>query len=172
MSIKLFIRQPFTETNEKESLIIQDVLDVVQGLNGKPYDLDFLTGLEAQTQHTFRYQFRRENGMKFTPKRFRRNRLQLIDEADVMMIVRTGLSESGAFEVAYNIFGGNHVPMFFAIWKGAPIRTTLLRELDDLTHVTYFTFENPDEIAAPFVDFIGNSRLATSDTRRCVSLPA
>lgn len=172
MSTKLFIRQPFTETNEEEALVIQAVLDVVQGLDGKPYDLDILTGQKAQSQHTFRYQFRRDTGMKFTPKRFRRTRLRLIDEADAMMIVRTGLSESGAFEVAYNIFGGNQIPMFFAIWKGAPIRTTLLRDLDDLAHVSYVTFDNPDEIAAPLVDFIGNRQFAVSEKRDRISLPA
>ena len=32
-------------------------------------------------------------------------------------LIRTGLTESGAFELAYNIFGGKRVPVFFAIWR-------------------------------------------------------
>jgi carbamoyl-phosphate synthase large subunit len=154
MAIKLFIRQPFTETTERESSVIQGVLNVVQSLNGKPYNLDFLTGVKAQNRYTFRSQFQEQNGFAFTPQSFRSKRLKLIEEADVMMIVRTSLSESGAFEVAYNIFGGKKAPIFFAIWKAAPIKTTLLRELDDLVQVNYITFDNPEDIALPFVDFI------------------
>ncbi len=154
MGIKLFIRQPFTETTERESSVIQGVLDVVQSLNGKPYNLDLLTGVNAQNRDTFRSQFQQQNGFAFTPQSFRSKRLKLIDEADIMMVVRTSLSESGAFEVAYNVFGGKRAPIFFAIWKAAPIKTTLLQELDDLVQVTYITFDNPEEIAAPFVGFI------------------
>lgn len=52
MAIKLFIRQPFTETSERESSVIQGVIDVVQSLNGKPYALELMNGLKAQNQHT------------------------------------------------------------------------------------------------------------------------
>ena len=75
-------------------------------------------------------------------------------EADAMMIVRTSLSESGAFEVAYNIFGGRRIPMFFAIWRQAPIKTTLLRDLDEFGCVTYVTFDNPEELRRPLNKFM------------------
>ena len=51
--------------------------------------------------------------------------IRLLNQADVMVVIRTGLSESGAFELAYNIFGGRRVPVFFAIWKNTPLETTL-----------------------------------------------
>src|SRR5262249_30208791 len=112
--LRLFIRQPFTETDAREAAVIQGVLDVLQQLNGAPYALQFLTGHWAESSHTFRQRFEREAGQPFTPARFRETRLDLLNQADVMIVIRTGLSESGAFEVAYNIFGGKRVPVFFA----------------------------------------------------------
>ena len=56
------------------------------------------------------------------------------------------MSESGAFEVSYNVFAEPHAPMFFAVWKHAPIRTTLLRELGEVCDVTYCEFERPEEL--------------------------
>jgi carbamoyl-phosphate synthase large subunit len=92
--------------------------------------------------------------MQFTPSSFREIRLDLLNQADVMMVIRTGLSESGAFEVAYNIFGGKNIPVFFAIWDQAPIKTTLLRDLDELVSVRYVTFSSPEELKQPLLDFL------------------
>jgi hypothetical protein len=75
-----------------------------------------------------------------------------------MLIIRTGLSESGAFEVSYNIYGGRCVPMFFAVWKQAPIKTTLLRDLDSIADATYITFEHAGELEKPLCEFL--SRVA------------
>ena len=36
--------------------------------------------------------------------------------------------------------------MFFAVWKHAPIETTLLRELQEECDVTYCEFEEPEEL--------------------------
>jgi hypothetical protein len=36
--------------------------------------------------------------------------------------------------------------MFFAVWKHSPIKTTLLRELEEVCDVTYREFEDPDEL--------------------------
>jgi carbamoyl-phosphate synthase large subunit len=152
--IRLFIRQPLTETSPREAAIVQDVLDVLQQINGSPYELQFLTGHQAQSRETFRQQFESEAGQQFTPASFRETRLDLLNQADVMIVIRTGLSESGAFEVAYNIFGGKGVPVFFAVWDQAPIRTTLLRDLDELVPVRYVTFSNPEELRQPLLDFL------------------
>lgn len=152
--IRVFIRQPLTETSHRESAIIQGVLDVLQQINGSPYALQFLTGQQAQSSETFRQQFEREAGQQFTPSSFRETRLDLLNQADVMIVIRTGLSESGAFEVAYNIFGGKRVPVFFAVWDQAPIKTTLLRDLDELGPVRYVTFSNPEELRQPLLDFL------------------
>jgi carbamoyl-phosphate synthase large subunit len=152
-AIKLFIRQPFTETSEREAVVIQGVLDVLHKLNSTPYALQFLTAAQAQDSSTFRPQFERETGQKFTPQNFRKDRLQRIDQADAIVVIRTGLSESTAFEVAYSIFERPAVPIFFAIWDQAPIKTTLLRDLNEIGPVRYATFSNPDELAEPLLDF-------------------
>ena len=152
--LKLFIRQPLTETSEREGAIIQGVLDVFHQIDGTPYKLQFLTGHQAQNSRTFRAQFERETGQKFTPKNFRRTRLKLIDQADAIVVIRTGLSESTAFELAYSIFGGPGVPIFFAIWNQAPIKTTLLRDLNEIVPIRYVTFCKPEELTEPLLDFL------------------
>jgi hypothetical protein len=48
------------------------------------------------------------------------------------------------------------VPMLFAIHESSfPIKTTLLRELDDLaSHVEYVTFKNGEDLQAPIQSFL------------------
>jgi carbamoyl-phosphate synthase large subunit len=152
--IRLFVRQSFTESGNTEKLIVQQVLNLLQSLNGNPYYLEITTGLAAQSQDTFRCNFESTTGLKFTPQNFRIVRLKLLEQADAMIIVRTGLSESGAFEIAYNVFAGKKVPMFFAVWQPSPIKTTMLRDLEDLCTVKYVIFENPNELKKPLSDFI------------------
>lgn len=149
MSLKLFVRQPFTESAEREFGVVQAVLEVMSSFR----DLEFLTGTKAYSEATFRLGFESETGQSFNPKSFRRHRLSLIDQADAMVVIRAGLSESGAFEVAYNIFSGRKAPVFFAIWKQSPIRTTLLRELDDICSVQYQEFDDPKELLEPLNSF-------------------
>ena len=62
---------------------------------------------------------------EFSAKNFRKYRLELLNKADLMIIIRTSLSESSAFELAYNIYEGRKSPVFFAIHESAPIKTTL-----------------------------------------------
>jgi carbamoyl-phosphate synthase large subunit len=147
--IRVFVRQPFTESGDVEKRIIQGVLDVIGSLN-----VDVLTGLEAQSQDTFRQSFETNTGLPFTPRNFRTARLSILGSVDVMIVIRTGLSESGAFEVAYNVFGGRRVPMFFAVWQNAPIKTTLLRELDEFCQAEYRVFEHPEELRASLAAFL------------------
>src|ERR1700719_1378794 len=63
------------------------------------------------------------------------------------------MSESGAFEVSYNVFAEPRAPMFFAVWKHAPIKTTLLRELEDVCNVTYREFEDPEDLRVDLEHF-------------------
>jgi carbamoyl-phosphate synthase large subunit len=133
--VRVFVRQPFTESGNTEKQIIQGVLDVLASL-----EVDVLTGLEAQSQDTFRTSFEKTTGMPFTPANFRSVRLGMLQSAEAMVFIRTSLSESGAFEAAYNVYGGPRVPMFFAIWKHAPIKTTLLRDLDEFCAAEYVTY--------------------------------
>ena len=44
------------------------------------------------------------------------------------------------------MFAEPRAPMFFAVWKHAPIKTTLLRELEEVCDVTYREFEDPEEL--------------------------
>jgi carbamoyl-phosphate synthase large subunit len=162
----LFIRQPFTETSEREAVIIEGVLDVLHQIDGKPYEFQFLTSHKAQNSRTFRRQFETETGQKFSPQNFRRDRLNLIGQADAIVVIRTGLSESTAFEVAYNIFGGPGVPIFFAVWDQAPIKTTLLRDLHEIVPVRYTTFSNPDELTEALLDFFEYVK-SNSKNMRC-----
>lgn len=153
-ALRLFVRQPFTESDDTQKTIIQRVLNLLANLQTQPYPLEVLTGLVAQSQRTFSQSFENETGLDFTPHNFRIHRLKLINEADAMIIVRTSLSESSAFEVAYNIFGGRRIPMFFAVWQQSPIKTTLLRDLDTLCNATYVTFANPEELRPSLVEFL------------------
>jgi carbamoyl-phosphate synthase large subunit len=152
-SIRLFVRQPFTETSEREAVVVQRVLNVLHEINGTPYKLQFLTGQQAQNSSTFRLHFEKKTGQAFTPQNFRRDRLQLIDQADAIVVIRTGLSESTAFELAYSMFGRPPAPIFFAIWDQAPIKTTLLRDLNEIVPVRYVTFSKPAELTGPLLDF-------------------
>ena len=142
--------------------MIQGVLDLLQQLDGRPRRLQLVTGARAETSRTFRARFELDTGRRFTPQNFRTARLQLLDQADAMVVIRTGLSESGAFELAYNIFGGNRVPVFFAVWKRAPIETTLLRDLDELVPIRYVGFADPRELRAPLLDFFDDAAAAAS----------
>ncbi|HEV3088319.1 MAG TPA: hypothetical protein VGX96_13960, partial [Candidatus Elarobacter sp.] len=134
---------------------MQTALDGIGGLAAdRRYALDLLTGTKAHDNDSFREAFASDSGGAFAPRRFRETRLKLLSAADVMLVVRTGLSESGAFEVAYNIYGGRRIPMLFAVWDEAEIKTTLLRDLDDLAKVRYVRFSDPADIATAFAQFV------------------
>lgn len=62
--------------------------------------------------------------------------------------IRGGMSESSAFELGYHIFRGRCTPFLFLflVWKHAPIKTTLLRDLENMCDVTYLEFEHPEEL--------------------------
>ncbi len=90
--IRLFIRQPFTESDEVQKEMIQGVLNLIDEANGKPYSLNVLTGLVAQSANTFRQSFEDETGINFNYCNFRSQRLRLLREADAMVIIRTNLS--------------------------------------------------------------------------------
>lgn len=155
-ALKIFLRQPFTQSSKSDVARIQSVMDAIKSSDGKPYKLDFLTAPIAESEDSFKIAFETSQRKSFTPFNFRNHRLGLLKEADAFIIIKTSLSESTAFEVAYNIFGGRNVPMLFAIHESSfPIKTTLLRELDDLaSHVEYVTFKNGEELQGPVQSFL------------------
>ena len=87
--------------------------------------------------------------------------------ADAFLYVRTAMSESGAFEVSYNVFAEPRAPMFFAVRKHAPIKTTLLRELEEVCDVTYREFEDPEELRGDLQHFF--HRVANGATSTPIS---
>jgi carbamoyl-phosphate synthase large subunit len=161
--LKLFIRQPFTESDQQQQGMIADILQLIDSANGLPHPFLYLTGTEAESADTFRTSFERKQELPFTPKNFRRHRLQLLQEADVMINIRVGMSESSAFELAYHIFQGRRTPVLFLVWKGAPIKTTLLRELDDLCDVTYIEFEEVEELRSGLHRFFNSKAVKIQD---------
>jgi len=144
--LKVFIRQPFTESDVRQQELIGDILNVIDSANGLPHAFDYLTGSKAESADTFKKSFERDYQLPFTPKNFRDHRLALLDQADAVVNIRVGMSESSAFELAYHIFKGRCTPVLFLVWKHAPIKTTLIRELQDLCDVTYIEFEHVDEL--------------------------
>ncbi|MES2325075.1 MAG: carbamoyl-phosphate synthase large subunit [Pseudomonadota bacterium] len=157
--VKLFIRQPFTESDEQQQKLIGEIMHLIDSANGAPYPFDYLTGVTAESAVTFKKTFEREQQLPFTPKNFRTHRLGLLDQADAMINIRVGMSESSAFELAYHIFKGRGTPILFLVWKHAPIKTTLIRELQDLADVTYLEFEHVAELREGIHKFFGSRQL-------------
>ena len=144
--LRVFIRQPFTESDAEQQRLIGEIMQLIDSANGTPYPFDYLTGTSAESALTFKKAFERDHGQPFTPQNFRRHRLALLDRADVLINIRVGMSESSAFELAYHIYQGRRTPILFLVWKHAPIKTTLIRELDDVVDVTYLEFEHVEEL--------------------------
>ncbi len=151
--LNLFIRQSYTEAGDKERNMIQSVINLIKSKNYKPYEINLMTGAKAYNQNNFKTAYEEETGLEFTPTNFRKTRFKLLQECDAMVIIRTGMSESTSFEICYNIFSGHKAPILFLIYRNNPIKTTLLRDLDELVDTTYVTFECVDELNHPIEKF-------------------
>jgi carbamoyl-phosphate synthase large subunit len=151
--LKLFIRQPLTQSGDESMKIVERVLQIVEEIGSDGQRFEYLTGKTALSDQTFRESFEQSQGLPFNPVNFRRYRLSQLRRADAFLYVRTAMSESGAFEVSYNVFAEPRAPMFFAVWKHAPIKTTLLRELEEVCDVTYREFEDPEELRSDLQHF-------------------
>jgi carbamoyl-phosphate synthase large subunit len=151
--LKLFTRQPLTQSGDESKKVVEGVLEIVDEIGRNEVSFEYLTGNTPQSNQTFRETFERSQGLPFNPRNFRRHRLSQLRRADAFLYVRTAMSESGAFEVCYNVFNEPRAPMFFAVWKHAPIKTTLLRELEEVCDVTYREFEDPEELRADLQRF-------------------
>ncbi|HAT32344.1 MAG TPA: carbamoyl phosphate synthase large subunit, partial [Janthinobacterium sp.] len=160
--VRVFIRQPFTESDQEQQRMIAEILQVIDSANGAPYTFNYLTGIQAESAVTFKKSFERESGQPFTPQNFRRHRLGLLAQAEVFINIRVGMSESSAFELGYHIFKGNNAPILFLVWKHAPIKTTLLRELEDMSDVTYLEFEHVDDLRRGIHQFFNAKALGPS----------
>jgi hypothetical protein len=56
-------------------------------------------------------------------------------------------------KISCYVFADPHTPMFFAVWKRAAIKTTVLRELEEVCDVTYREFQNREELREDLHDF-------------------
>jgi len=153
LPLRLFIRQPLTQSGDESKAIVDGVLRIVEDIGNNGIRFEYLTGNTPLSDRTFRENFERSQGLPFNAANFRRYRLSQLRCADAFLYVRTAMSESGAFEVSYNVFAEPRAPMFFAVWKHAPIKTTLLRELEEVCDVTYREFEDPEELRDDLHDF-------------------
>jgi len=144
--LRLFIRQPFTEVGDEQKALVGEVMTLLEESNGHPRPFEYLTGNSPESAGTFTKKFEATSGKQFTPQAFRDHRLALLRQADVFVNVRVAMSESTAFELAYHIYEGARSPILFLVWTQAPIRTTLLRELEALCPTTYLQFEHPSEL--------------------------
>jgi hypothetical protein len=85
-------------------------------------------------------------------------RVEIVDEmeaADAIVVIRTGVSESAAFQIAHNAFGGQRLPMFFAQWKHAPALRAEWHELGRLCRIGQGKFERPEQVRASLAAFLG-----------------
>ena len=171
-ALKLFIRQPLTESCHAEQALIASVLERIAQADGAPHAFDYLTGRNAESADTFRASFEADSGEAFTPHAFRTRRLKLLEQADAFVNIRVGMSESSAFELAYHVFRGACTPVLFLVWKHAPIKTTLLKELDRLCDVTYLRFEHADDLRDGIGEFFRHFAPRRSATRPALSLAA
>jgi len=152
--VSVFLRQPLTRADAHDALLVDAVLRILARAGAT-----VITGTEAQTAETFRWSFEESTGESFSPAAFRDRRLALLASSQAMVIVRTELSESGAFEIAYNC-AVHQQPMFFAVHQSAPIKTTLLRDLSVLCPTVYVEFEDPAELVEPLNTFLDGIRSA------------
>jgi hypothetical protein len=153
--LRLFVRQPFTESNEAQQALIAEVMVQIDQHNGRPHAFSYLTGNKAESADTFRSSFEADTGQAFTPRAFRAHRLALLAQAQAFVNIRVGMSESSAFELCYHIFKGACTPVLFLVWKHAPIKTTLLKDLGNLCDITYLEFEQAGELRDGMADFFG-----------------
>ena len=153
-TINILLRQPLTQSSEEEADLVAQCISEIERLDGHFARFHFLGGAHAQSDASFREDFEHRIGAPFTPRNFRKHRLSMIRNADAFINLRTAMSESTAFEVAYNLFSDAAIPMFFAVWRKAPIKTTLIRDLHDLGDVTYVEFDKPRELRRPLWTFL------------------
>jgi hypothetical protein len=140
---KVFLRQGFTESGPEDTPRIQAVYDAVASLvdefeaagRGRT---QLLWPAEAWHRDNFQDEFTRAFGVKFTARNFWEARRPMIEAADLVICVRTCLSESTALEIGYKVgFEHTRDPNVneSAIWNkiaiviadGQPIKTTMLR---------------------------------------------
>lgn len=124
--VRIFVTGGSTESTQQGRAVVREIVDILRSLDAK-----IIAGPEAALPA----------------------RLGMLHSADAMLVVRTGPSESAAFEIAYNMFGGPRVPMFFALWKHA-VAPAAMRELEQMGPAESATFGRGEELRSNLVAFL------------------
>jgi carbamoyl-phosphate synthase large subunit len=93
-ALKLFIRQPLTQSGDESKEIVEGVLQIVEEIGKNGVRFEYLTGNMPLSDHTFRENFEQSQGLPFNPTNFRRYRLGQLRRADAFLYVRTAISGS------------------------------------------------------------------------------
>ncbi len=92
--LKLFIRQPLTQSGDESKKIVHDVLQIVDEIDRNGVRFEYLTGNTPLSDQTFRQNFEQNQGLTFNPVNFRRYRLSQLRRADAFLYIRTERSRS------------------------------------------------------------------------------
>jgi len=148
--LRLFLRQPYTNNNIKNTPILKEIEKNIY--NYEKHDLDIYPYKGVTKKKDFKEIFTIKTGCNFTPENFRNYRLNKLDICHGMIIIRTDVSESTAFELGY-IYAKYKIPIFYMIHETCPLNTTLLKDL--YPDVTYCNFSN-GEYKKPLIKFMDN----------------
>ena len=159
-NIRLFIRQPFTETRSKNEL--NRIFSIIDKY--KKYPLEILPYKSAGESSDFKSIFEKNTKIKFTPQNFRNYRLDNIRQSNSMLIIRNNMSESTAFELGYIYSKYPHLPIFFAINNKSPIKTTLLKDLHP--NVTYINYDDINDINIRLYNWLDDVAISNNVSRK------
>ncbi|QUM82187.1 hypothetical protein HWV01_18810 [Moritella sp. 5] len=149
--MKLLVKQDVGDIHKDHLKILDNVITFLQhnidGLEFLPFNLD-------AEQGDYQQAFQRQTGIIFTPANYRHYRLRLLSVVDALLYIHTSSNDSDAYELSYNLSSIHPKPVFFAVWRGAPIKSPLLKELDQDYPVTYCQFSHPRELLEGFKRFL------------------
>jgi hypothetical protein len=152
--MKLLVKQNVGDINRDHLKIVGNVVTFLQnniaGLEFLPLHLD-------EDQDDYQLSFQQRTGIVFTPANYRHYRLRLLSVVDALLYIHTSANDSDAYELSYNLSAIHPKPVFFAVWRGAPIKSPLLKELDQDYPVTYCQFSHPKELLEGFKLFLQKS---------------
>ncbi|NQZ51713.1 MAG: hypothetical protein HRT95_16525 [Moritella sp.] len=149
--MKLLVKQNVGDIHKDHLKILGNVITFLQynidGLEFLPFNLN-------EEQDDYQHAFQRQTGIIFTPTNYRHYRLRLLSVVDALLYIHTSSNDSDAYELSYNLSSIHPKPVFFAVWRGAPIKSPLLKELDQDYPVTYCQFSHPRELLEGFKVFL------------------
>lgn len=149
--MKLLVKQNVGEINNEHLKIVSNVVTFLQG---NIPDLEFLPVHLDEDLENYQDAFQKQTGIVFTPANYRHYRLRLLSVVDAILFIHTSSNDSDAYELSSNLSSINPKPVFFAVWRGAPLKSPLMKELDLDYPVTYCQFSHPKELLEGFKTFL------------------